>query len=143
MILLYSSEILDISGFFIVLVFDSFFFNLYNQDFMFEIYQSEKSGEFYFRLKASNGQIILSSEGYKQKTNCKNGVESVKKNATDEKRYETKQAANGKFFFNLKASNGQVVGKSQMYDTEASMKGGMESVMKNAVNAEIQDLTTA
>ncbi len=110
---------------------------------MFEIYQSEKSGEFYFRLKASNGQIILSSEGYKQKTSCKNGVESVKKNAADEKRYETKQAVNGKFFFSLKSSNGQVVGKSQMYDSEVSMKGGMESVMKHAVDAEINDLTTA
>ncbi len=110
---------------------------------MFEIYQSEKSGEYYFRLKASNGQIILSSEGYKQKTSCKNGVESVKKNAADEKRFEPKQATNGKFFFNLKSSNGQVVGKSQMYDSEASMKNGMESVKNHATSAEVKDLTAA
>ena len=48
----------------------------------FEIY-SDKAGEFRFRLKASNGQIIAVSEGYTSKANCKNGIESVKKNSVN------------------------------------------------------------
>ena len=48
----------------------------------FEIY-NDKAGEFRFRLKARNGEIILSSEGYKAKASCENGIESVKKNAPE------------------------------------------------------------
>ena len=46
----------------------------------FEVYK-DKSGEYRFRLKAGNGQVIAVSEGYKSKTSCMNGIESVKKNA--------------------------------------------------------------
>ena len=56
----------------------------------FEIY-NDKAGEFRFRLKASNGQVILASEAYKDKSGCLNGVESVKKNAPDDARYERSQ----------------------------------------------------
>ena len=48
----------------------------------FEIYE-DKAGEYRFRLKATNGQIIAVSEGYKAMAGCKNGIESVKKNAAD------------------------------------------------------------
>ena len=48
----------------------------------FEIYK-DKAGEFRFRLKAGNGETILASEGYTQKAGCKNGIESVRKNAAD------------------------------------------------------------
>ncbi|MEL7533633.1 MAG: YegP family protein [Bacteroidota bacterium] len=108
---------------------------------MFEIFQSEKSGEFYFRLKAKNGQKILGSEGYTSKSACMNGVESVKKNAGDDGRYERKEAKNGKHHFNLKAGNGQVIGSSQMYESTSGMENGIESVMKNAAGAEVKDLT--
>ena len=53
----------------------------------FEIYK-DKRGEFRFRLKASNGQSILASEGYKAKSGCTIGIESVKKNAPDAKVYD-------------------------------------------------------
>ncbi len=108
---------------------------------MFEIFQSEKSGEFYFRLKAKNGQKILGSEGYTTKSACVNGVESVKKNAGDDGRYERKEAKNGKHHFNLKAGNGQVIGSSQMYESTSGMENGIESVKKNAAGAEVKDLT--
>ncbi len=107
---------------------------------MFEIYQDAKK-EFRFRLKASNGQIILSSEGYTSKTACNNGVESVKKNAEEEKRFEKLTAKNGKFHFNLKASNGQVIGSSQMYENESGMLNGIKSVMTNGVKSQIKDLS--
>jgi len=91
-----------------------------------------KNGEFQFNLKATNGQVILSSEGYTTKAACLNGVESVRKNAPLEERFEIKVAKNGKPYFNLKASNGQVIGASQMYASERTMKQGIASVQKNA-----------
>jgi len=91
-----------------------------------------KNGEFQFNLKATNGQVILTSEGYTTKAACLNGVESVRKNAPIEERFEIKVAKNGKPYFNLKASNGQVIGASQMYASERTMKQGIASVQKNA-----------
>ena len=104
---------------------------------------TRKNGEFQFNLKAANGQVILTSQGYKSKATCLNGVESVKKNCQDEKRFEKKVAANEKPFFNLLATNGQVIGTSQMYANETNMNNGIASVMKNAPEAEIVDMTEA
>lgn len=99
-----------------------------------------KNGEFQFNLKAGNGEIILTSEGYTTKAACLNGVESVKKNSPVDGRYEKKTAVNGKFFFNLKATNGQVIGSSQMYASESGRNNGIESVKKNAPDAPIVEL---
>lgn len=99
-----------------------------------------KNGEFQFNLKAGNGEIILTSEGYTTKAACLNGVESVKKNGPLDGRYEKKEATNGKFFFNLKASNGQVIGTSQMYASEASRDKGIESVKKNSQDSDTVEL---
>ncbi|WP_137718520.1 YegP family protein [Methylobacillus flagellatus] len=107
----------------------------------FEIY-NDKAGEFRFRLKASNGQNILASEGYKAKSGCLNGIESVKKNASSDSSYERKQTASGKFMFNLKAANSQIIGTSESYETAASRDNGIESVKKNAPDADIDDLTS-
>lgn len=96
-----------------------------------------KNGEFQFNLKAVNGQVILTSEGYSSKAACLNGIESVKKNAVEEKKFEVNEANNGKFFFNLKAANGQVIGTSQMYASMDTMKTGIASVMKNAPEAPV------
>lgn len=100
-----------------------------------------KNNEFQFNLKASNGQVILSSEGYVAKASCMNGVLSVRNNAPKDERYERKESKNGKYFFNLKATNGQVIGTSEMYETAASRDNGIESVKKNAPDAEIDDKT--
>jgi len=106
----------------------------------FELYKS-KNGEFYFRLKAKNGQNILGSEGYKTKSSAENGIASVQKNSQDENRFEVKQAKNEKWHFNLKSTNGQVIGSSQMYASKSGMTNGIESVMKNAPGASIDDQT--
>ena len=99
------------------------------------VISTRKNGEFQFNLKAGNGQVILTSEGYSSKAGCMNGIESVKKNSTDESKYEEKTSANGKFYFNLKSSNGQAIGHSEMYESESAMKNGISSVMKNAPDA--------
>ncbi|MBO7083975.1 MAG: YegP family protein [Bacteroidales bacterium] len=100
-----------------------------------------KNGEFQFNLKATNGQTILTSEGYTTKSACMNGIDSVKKNCKVEARFEKKVASNGKPFFNLKATNGQIVGSSQMYANEKNMLNGVASVQKNAPEAQVVDLT--
>lgn len=95
------------------------------------------NGEFQFNLKAGNGQVILTSEGYTSKANCENGIASVRKNSEDDEKFEKKTASNGKFFFNLKATNGQVIGSSQMYEAEASRDNGIASVKTNAPEATV------
>ncbi|HRN56839.1 MAG TPA: YegP family protein [Agriterribacter sp.] len=95
------------------------------------------NGEYYFNLVAGNGQVILSSEGYTTTAARQNGIESVKKNAGDDARYDRLTATNGKPYFTLKASNGQVIGKSQMYESEAGRDNGIASVKSNAPDAPI------
>ena len=102
---------------------------------------TRKNGEFQFSLKAGNGQAILSSEGYSSKAGCQNGIESVKTNAPDDSKFDRKTSSNGKPYFNLKAGNGSIIGSSEMYESEASMENGIESVKKNALDATVDDQT--
>ncbi|ACU90104.1 YegP family protein [Desulfomicrobium baculatum] len=105
----------------------------------FEMYK-DKAGEFRFRLKAGNGQIILASEGYKDKSGCKNGIESVKKNAVDEGRFKKIDTKSGKYAFSLLAANHQVIGASQQYESVASRDNGIQSVMTNASEAAVVEV---
>ncbi len=108
----------------------------------FELYK-DKGGEFRFRLKASNGEIILASEGYKAKTGAMNGIAAVQKNAANDARYLRKQTASGAHRFNLRSGNHQVIGTSESYKTEAARENGIQSVGRNAPDAKIVDLTAA
>ncbi len=107
----------------------------------FEIFKSEKNGKFYFNLKARNGQVILSSQGYANKAGAKNGIASVQKNGSNIDLFETKEAKNGKHHFNLLSTNRQIIGSSQMYASKASMDNGIKSVIRNSQEAEVVDLT--
>lgn len=98
-------------------------------------------GSFYFRLLATNGQIILASQMYTTKSNAEKGIESVKANASMDERYERNNDVNGQPYFVLKAANDQVIGKSQMYGTVADMEKGIASVKANAPGAPVEDLT--
>ena len=104
----------------------------------FELKQSA-GGQYFFNLKASNGQIILSSEMYNSKNAAERGIESIKRNAADGARFERKSGANNQSYFILKAGNGEEIGKSENYTSEAAMENGISSVMKNAPNAEITE----
>lgn len=105
------------------------------------MFELKKSGDkFHFVLKASNGQVILSSQMYASKASAMTGIESVKKNAANENSFERKTAKNGKFHFSIKSSNGQIVGTSQMYAAESGMNNGIQSVMKNAPRAEVKEV---
>ncbi|GAB4056196.1 YegP family protein [Spirosoma litoris] len=95
--------------------------------------------QFYFNLKADNGQVILTSEGYTSKAGCMNGIESVKNNAPNDGQFARKESTNGKYYFNLKATNGQIIGTSQMYESATGRDNGIESVKNNAPSATIDD----
>ena len=107
-----------------------------------------------FDLKAGNGQVIATSEVYNSGAACKNGIESVKKNApvaavenqTKEgfaveknPKFEIYNDKTGEFRFRLKATNGQVIAVSEGYKTLANCENGIESVKKNAPEAEVTE----
>ena len=104
----------------------------------FEI-KAGKTGKFRFNLKASNGQVILTSEAYETRKAAESGIGSVRKNAGNDKRFERKTAKDGSAYFVLKAANGEPIGKSEMYKTAASMENGIASVGKNAPDAPVVD----
>lgn len=106
----------------------------------FELYK-DKKGEYRFRLKAGNGEIVLASEGYKDRAGAENGIESVKKNSDLLARFEKKASAAGKHYFVLKAANHQVIGASEQYPTEEACDGGIKSVIGNARLAGVEDKT--
>ena len=99
------------------------------------------SGQFMFNLRAGNNQIILTSELYREKGSAQNGIESVKKHAGDDANYERKVSKKNEPFFVLKAGNGQVIGKSEMYSSAAAMETGIASVKANAPGAVVADMT--
>lgn len=108
----------------------------------FELRKS-KNDKFYFNLKASNGQVILTSEMYESKPAAINGIESVKKNSQDDARFERRLNNANEPYFILKATNGQEIGRSEYYSSEAALNNGIESVKKNAPEAEVDETVTA
>ena len=99
------------------------------------------NGEFQFNLKADNGQVILTSEGYSSKAGCENGISSVKTNSRDDSKFDRKTSSNDKPYFNLKATNGQIIGTSEMYESTSGRDNGIESVKNNAPSATREDLS--
>lgn len=92
---------------------------------------SNDKGQYSFVLKAANGETVLRSEQYESKASAENGIASVQKNSPADERYDRKVASDGRFYFNLKAGNHQVIGTSQMYKTEDSRNNGISSVKTN------------
>jgi len=106
----------------------------------FEVKKS-KNDKFLFNLKAGNGEVILTSEMYEAKASALAGIESVRTNAPNDQGYERKTSSKDQPYFVLKASNGQVIGQSEMYSSTSAMEGGIASVKKNAPDAAVVDLT--
>ncbi|MGO2258367.1 MAG: YegP family protein [Hafnia alvei] len=100
-----------------------------------------KNGQFHFNLKASNGEIILSSEMYASKASADNGIASVQSNSPDEAQFEIKNSSSDQPYFTLKAKNHQVIGTSEMYSSESAARKGVQSVVKNGATTDIRDLT--
>jgi uncharacterized protein YegP (UPF0339 family) len=105
----------------------------------FELTKS-KGEQYHFNLKAENGEIIFSSEMYNSKSAAEKGIESVKRNAGDEKSYERRTNVNSQPFFVLKSGNAEEIGMSEMYSSDSARENGIKSLMKNAPDASISDL---
>ena len=106
----------------------------------FELKKS-KNDKYFFSLLAGNGQIILTSEMYESKASAVNGIESVKKNAPDDARYDRLKGKDDAPYFTLKAGNHQVIGNSQMYASESSRDSGIASCKTNGPTAKVDDQT--
>lgn len=112
----------------------------------------ETATGFKFDLKATNGQVIATSEVYTTKAACLKGIESVKKNCVggveDQtvENYETVKHPKfevyadkaGEYRFRLKATNGEVIAVSEGYKAKDSCLNGVESVKKNAPEAPVE-----
>ena len=105
-----------------------------------------------FDLKAGNGDIIASSEVYSSTAACRKGIESVRRNAVEANledqteegfakakhpKFELYADKAGGFRFRLKAKNGEVIAVSEGYKSKSSCLNGIESVRKNAPDADI------
>ena len=105
-----------------------------------------------FDLKATNGQVIATSEGYESDAACRKGIESVRKNApvanfedqtapefekVTHPKFELYQDKAGEFRFRLKARNGEIIATSEGYKTKDACENGIDSVRRNAPEAEV------
>ena len=110
-------------------------------DSKFQIFKSTANKQYYYRLRAKgNHEPILSGEGYTTKQSCLTGIASVKLNAPFDSRYERKNGI-GNYTFNLKAGNGEIIGRSENYTSEANRENGISAVKRDAPGAPIEDLT--
>jgi uncharacterized protein len=102
-----------------------------------------RNGQFCFRLRAGNGEIILASETYSHLEAAKNGVSAVKTNADYDSRYERKTGNAGEAYFVMKAPNQEIIGKSEMYSSTAAMENGIKSLKKIAPTAKVVVISEA
>jgi len=91
------------------------------------VLSSNDKGQYSFVLKSESGSTLLRSEVYNAKASAENGIASVQKNSPEEARYERKTASDGREYFNLKATNGQVIGTSSMYPSVEARDAAIEA----------------
>lgn len=104
------------------------------------VLKNGKTGKFSFNLVTDKSQALMTSEMYESKAAALNGIESCKKNGVDEHRFERKLSTANQPYFVLKAANGQIIGKSQMYSSTEAMENEIALVKTNATS-EIEDST--
>lgn len=100
-----------------------------------------RAGTFQWNLKASSGEVILSSQTYKSKASAQKGIASAIRHTASGDFFERRMARNKLPFFVIKARNGMVVGKSQKYETERLRDNAMKSVAKHGPTSATKDLS--
>ena len=100
--------------------------------------ESKAKEPFSFSFVNDAGKMVVKSENYKAKPSAVNGIESVKKNCQNDARYELKESKNGKFFFNVKASNGQIVGTSALFGSEAERGAAIDDLKAKGPDAAVE-----
>jgi len=99
--------------------------------------KSDAKEPFSFIFVNADGKTVVKSENYSKKASAKNGIESVIKNCAVDARYEFKESSNGKAFFNIKATNGQVVGTSALFANDAERTAVIAELKADSAKAEI------
>ena len=98
------------------------------------------SGQVHFNLKAGNHEVILTSELYERKESALKGIASVQSNGIERGNFEMRTAKDGSPYFVLKAQNGEVIGRSEMYSSLSAAEKGLASVIRNSAAEEIKEL---
>lgn len=116
------------------------------------VLKKSKNDGFVFNLKATNGQVIATSQVYSTEATCMNGIESVKKNSAaaniedqtkegfevqKHPKFEVYTDKSGEFRFRLKATNGEIIVTGQAYKRHADVLNGIDSIKRNAPDAEV------
>lgn len=101
--------------------------------------ESQAQEPFSFTFVGGDGKVVVKSENYKAKKSALNGIESVRKNCQDDGRYELKEAKNGNLYFNIKASNGQIVGTSALFASAADRDAAITELKKDAPGAPLEE----
>jgi len=109
----------------------------------FEIFKNNRNKKFYFNLKSRNGQVVLTSDACTNKASVKKCITAVKKNCKSQKWIETNVTKTGTHTFKIVNNRNSVIGKSQKYNSMATMKKGMKAVVRASKTETIVDLTTA
>jgi uncharacterized protein len=99
------------------------------------------SNQFHWDLKAGNGERILSSELYNSKQSAETGIQSCKTNSSQDARYTRLTSRDGKPYFTLKAANGEIIGTSETYSSDAARDNGIKSCKENGPIARTVDNT--
>ena len=100
---------------------------------------SRTSGQYWYHLRADNGEIVQSGESYTSKASCENGIQSVKANCQPQ-RFESFFNA-GQYGFNHVATNGEIIGRSEKYTTAQARDQALQVVMREAPEASVQNLS--
>ena len=106
------------------------------------IVKREENGNYSVTLKVKGGHIMLNSIKHLYKSSCKDGIEIIRANATDNLKYEYKKTFDGKFYFRLKSVHGDVLGNSKIYETAEHRNIGIETVRRIAPFASVIDLAS-
>lgn len=107
------------------------------------VLKKASNGEYMFHLKAGNGEVILTSERYVSKAGAENGIAAVRRNSPYDARYDRRTSVRNEPYFVLKAENGEIIGKSEMYSSTTARENGIAAVKSAAPTATVDDQTAA
>ena len=95
-------------------------------------------GQFHFHLATAKGEIVLNSERYTTRYNAEGCIESVKMNSTVDQRYDRKLSQHREHYFVLRGGDHEVIGMSEMYESERAMEEGIVAVKRSAAVAGVE-----
>lgn len=106
----------------------------------YQVFRNARDGQFYYQLIDANGEIVLNSDGYLNKQSCLEDINSVRKNARYDSRFDRKDSYSY-HVFKLKTEEDKTIGKSQNYIDPNSREDGIYSVKRDGITAPIEDLS--